>query len=382
MVESEIDRKKYERTYVEIDLRAIRHNILQEKKRMGREDVKMMAVIKADAYGHGDVPVAEALNDLADAYGVAIPEEALKLRANGIAKTILILGHTGTEWFSDIIEQSVSQTVYTYEMAKQLSEAAQSMGKTAKIHIKIDTGMSRIGFLPTKDNIEVIRAVSELPGIEIEGIFTHFARADEKNEDAIKEPFEKYMLFLHELENRGVIIPIKHVANSASIMRYPETWLDMVRSGITTYGLYPSEEVPKEKLSLRPALQWKSTVSYVKTIRPGTSVGYGGTFTAERDTKVATIPVGYADGVRRSLSGKGRVLIHGEYAPIIGRICMDQFMVDVTDIENVREGDSVTLIGKDGANTIPVEEVAALSHSFNYEYVCGISLRVPRKYIL
>ncbi len=380
-MESRSEKKIYERTYAEVDLGAIRHNILEERKRVGK-DVKIMAIIKADAYGHGDVRVAEALNDLVDAYGVAIPEEALHLRENGIGKMLLILGHTGREWFEDIIKNQISQTVYTFEMAKQLSETADRLGETAKIHIKIDTGMSRIGFMPVKDNVEVIRAVSELPGIEIEGIFTHFARADESTPEAAREPFEKYMIFTRELENRGIHIPIKHTANSASIIQFPESWLDMVRSGITTYGLYPSEEVPKDILHLQPALQWKSVVSYVKHIHPGTSVGYGGTFTAERETAVATIPVGYADGVKRDLSGKGRVLIRGQYAPIIGRICMDQFMVDVTDIEGVSEGDAVTLIGTDGANAIRVEEVAGMSHSFNYEYVCGITGRVPRKYKL
>lgn len=380
-MESLSEKKKYERTYVEIDLGAIRHNILEERARVGK-DTKIMAIVKADAYGHGDVKVAEALNDLVDAYGVAIPEEALHLRENGIGKLILILGHSGQEWFEDIIKNHISQTVYTFEMAKQLSETAVQLGETAKIHIKLDTGMSRIGFMPVKDNIDVIRAVSELPGIEIEGIFTHFARADESTPEAAREPLEKYMIFIRELENRGIQIPIKHTANSASIIQFPESWLDMVRSGITTYGLYPSEEVPKDVLTFQPALQWKSVVSFVKRIHPGTSVGYGGTFTAERETVVATIPVGYADGVKRDLSGKGRVLVHGEYAPILGRICMDQFMVDVTDIDGVSEGDVVTLIGRDGENSISVEEVAGMSHSFNYEYVCGISSRVPRKYKL
>ena len=380
-MDSRNDRKIYERTYAQIDLGAIRHNILEERRRVGK-DVKIMAIIKADAYGHGDIPVAETLNDLVDAYGVAIPEEALRLRKKGIGKILLILGHTGREWFEDIIKNHISQTVYTFEMAKQLSETAVELGEKVKIHIKIDTGMSRIGFMPVKDNIEVIRAVSELPGIEIEGIFTHFARADESTSEAAREPFEKYMIFTRELEDRGIQIPIKHTANSASIIQFPESWLDMVRSGITTYGLYPSEEVTKETLDLKPALQWKSVVSYVKRIHPGTSVGYGGTFTAKRETTVATVPVGYADGVRRDLSGKGRVLIRGQYAPMIGRICMDQFMVDVTDIEGVSEGDTVTLIGTDGANRISVEEVAGLSHSFNYEYVCGITDRVPRKYKL
>ncbi len=374
------EKRRYDRTYALIDLGAVRHNITAERKRVG-ESVKIMAVIKANAYGHGDIEVAEALDDLVDAYGVAIPEEALRLRKNGVKKMLLILGYSGGDWFEDIIREEISQTVYSYSMAKQLSDIAANMGETAKIHIKIDTGMSRIGFMPVKDNIDVIRAISELPGIQIEGAFTHFARADEETSEAAREPYEKFMIFLGELENRGVHIPIRHAANSASIIQFPESRLDMVRSGITTYGLYPSEKVSRDILHIIPALQWKSQVSFVKRIHPGTSVGYGGTFTASRETVVATIPVGYADGVKRDLSGKGHVLIRGQYAPIIGKICMDQFMVDVTEIDDISEGDTVTLIGTDGEHKISVEEVAELSHSFNYEYVCGISARVPRKYI-
>lgn len=380
-MEKKWEPKIYDRTYVEIDLNAIRHNISEEKKFVGK-DVKIMAIIKADAYGHGDCEVAEVLRDLVDAYGVAIPEEALPLRERGVRKMILILGYTGSDWFEDIIENDISQTVYNYEMARKLSDAACRLDKKARIHIKIDTGMSRIGFMPVKDNIEVIHSISELPGLEIEGIFTHFARADEKTPDAAREPFEKYMMFVSELENRGIYIPVKHVANSAAILQFPDSCLDMVRSGISTYGLYPSENVQKDNIYLKPALQWKSVVSFVKWIHSGTSVSYGGTFVAKRDTKVATIPVGYADGVRRELSGKGKVLIRGQYAPIIGRVCMDQFMVDVTHIDPVLEGDEVTLIGRDGEHAISVEEVAELSHSFNYEYICGISKRVPRKYKL
>lgn len=374
------EQKEYDRTYLQIDLGAIRHNILQERSRVGN-DIKIMAVVKADAYGHGDVQVAEALYDLVDAYGVAVAEEALRLRQHGIEKMVLILGYTGEGWFDDIISHDISQTVYSYEMAEKLSAVAVQRNKTARIHIKVDTGMSRIGFSLTNESVDTICAISELPGIRIEGIFTHFARADEKTTDAARKPFEVFMSFVGELEGRGIDIPLKHAANSASILHFPEAYLDMVRSGITTYGLYPSEYVPREGVSLRPALQWRSIVSFIKTIGIGTSVGYGGTFTAERETTVATVPVGYADGVKRDLSGKGRVLVRGRYAPILGRICMDQFMVDVTDIPDVCVGDVVTLIGTDGDGTISVEEVAGLAHSFNYEYVCGISSRVPRKHI-
>lgn len=373
------ENRVYDRTYAEVDLGAIRFNIQEEKKCIGT-GTKIMAVIKANAYGHGDIEVARALDDLVDAYGVAVAEEALRVRKSGIKKMVLILGYTGNDWFEDIITHDISQTVSSYEMARELSQTAQALGRKAKIHIKLDTGMSRIGFLPVRDNIDVIHAIHELPGIVIEGIYTHFARADEKTPDAAREPLEKYMIFIEELENRGIHIPVRHVANSAAILQFPEACLDMVRSGISTYGIYPSADVCR-KTPLRPALQWKSIVSFVKTIHPGVSVGYGGTFTAERETVVATIPVGYADGVRRDLSGKGRVLVHGQYAPILGRICMDQFMIDVTDIPEVCVGDEVTLIGRDGERELPVEEVANLAHSFNYEYLCGISNRVPRKYV-
>ena len=309
-----LEKKKYDRTYVEIDLEAIRHNIRCEREKVGNK-VKIMAIIKANAYGHGDIEVAEALKNEVDAYGVAIIEEALKLRKAGVTKMILILGHTGKIWYEDLIENDISQAVYSYEMAKALSEEAVRLGKKAKIHIKVDTGMSRIGFQPVKDNIEVIYAISRLPGIEMEGIFTHFARADEASTEWTKEPFEKFQIFRHELQKRGVEIPIAHAANSASILRLPSTYLDMVRSGITTYGLFPSNEMEKNVL-LRPALSWKTEVVHVKTVHAGTSVSYGGTFTAERESVIATIPVGYADGVKRDLSGKGRVLVRGCYAPI------------------------------------------------------------------
>ena len=361
-----LEKKKYDRTYVEIDLEAIKHNIRCEREKVG-DKVKIMAIIKANAYGHGDIEVAEALKDEVDAYGVAIIEEALKLRKAGVTKMILILGHTGKIWYDDLIKNDISQAVYSYEMAKILSEEAMRLGKKAKIHIKVDTGMGRIGFQPVKDNIEVIYAISRLPGIEIEGIFTHFARADEVSTEWTKEPFEKFQIFCHELQKRGVEIPLAHVANSASILRLPSTYLDMVRSGITTYGLFPSDEV-KKNVPLRPALSWKTEVVHVKTVHAGTSISYGGTFTAERESVIATIPVGYADGVKRDLSGKGRVLVRGCYAPIVGRICMDQFMIDVTDIPEVKVGDVVTLIGQDGSRRISVEEVAALAHSFNSRY--------------
>lgn len=371
--------KEYDRTYAEIDLGAIRHNIKETRKHI-KPGTKIMAIVKANAYGHGVLEVTNALEDLVDAYGVAMVEEALELRRAGLDKMVLILGYTGEDWFPELIENQISQTVYTWEMAEQLNCAAAKLGMKARIHIKVDTGMSRIGFLPTDENIKMIERIAELPCIEIEGIYTHFARADERTIEAARIPFQIYMEFVRKLETAGISIPVKHVANSASIIQFPEANLDMVRSGISTYGLYPSEEVPKDILKLHPAMQWKAKISYVKTIEKGTAVSYGGTYIAEKEMRVATVPVGYADGMKRDLSNKGRVLVHGKPANILGRICMDQFMIDVTDIPETKAGDMVTIFGEDGDNQIPVEEIAALSHSFNYEFVCGITGRVPRLY--
>lgn len=372
--------REYDRTYAQVNLQAIRHNI-KEARRNIQPETKIMAVVKANAYGHGAVPVSLALQDLVDAYGVAMIEEALELREAGIDKMILILGYTGEDWYDQLVEHHISQTVYTFDMAKKLSDVAVSMGRKSPIHIKVDTGMGRIGFAPTEQSADVVKEIESLPGLIIEGLFTHFARADEKTIEAARKPFERYMNFVKMLEKRGVDIPVKHVSNSASIISFPEANLDMVRSGITTYGLYPSEEVPKNIMKLRPAMEWKARISYVKQVKPGDSISYGGTFTAKEPMLVATVPVGYADGMKRDLSGKGRVLVHGEYAPILGRVCMDQFMIDVTHIPEVKMGDWVTIWGRDGERNIPVEEIAELSHSFNYEFVCSVTNRVPRKYI-
>ncbi|MBP3702303.1 MAG: alanine racemase [Lachnospiraceae bacterium] len=372
--------KKFYRACAEVDLNAIRHNISEVKKNIDKK-TKVMAVIKANAYGHGAVRTAEALEELADAYGVAIVEEGKELREAGVDKMILILGYTHPDLFEEVITYGLSQTVYEYEAAKLLGEVASEMGKTARIHIKVDTGMSRIGFIPTRENAEIVKKISMLPGIEIEGIFTHFARADETSIEPARKPFAAYMQFLDWLMELGVNPGIRHAGNSASIIGFPESNLDMVRSGIITYGIYPSHEVQKDVLKLIPAMELKSRVSYLKEIEPGTAVGYGGTFIAEKKTRVATVPIGYADGMKRDLSGKGSVLIRGQRVPIIGRICMDQFMVDVTEIQNVKEGDCVTIFGRDGQEEITVDEIAELAHSFSYEFLCSVSERVPRKYI-
>lgn len=369
----------FDRTYAEVDLGAIRHNIKEVRKNI-KAGTKIMAVVKADAYGHGAIPVVDALADLVDAYGVAVAEEALELREHGIDKTILILGYTPESSYEQVVRNHISQTVYTFEMAEKLNETAASLGERAPVHIKLDTGMGRIGFFPTEENVRVALDISRMPNLILEGIFTHFARADETDILPAEEPFRAYLDFVGKLEEAGVKVPLKHVSNSAAIIGFPDANLDMVRCGIATYGLYPSGAVDKRILSLRPAMQWKTVVSYVKEIPAGMSISYGGTFTADRKMRVATIPVGYADGMKRDLSNKGRVLVRGKPARILGRICMDQFMVDVTEIPGVREGDEVTIFGRDGEAFLPVEEIAESAHSFHYEFVCGITKRVLRKY--
>lgn len=371
--------KEYYRVQANINLDAIRYNLLEEKKII-HPDTKMMAIIKADGYGHGAVPIAHAIDHIVDAYGVAIIEEALELRNAGITKPILILGYTSDLYATDLIENKITQTIFQYKMAKKLSDQAVKENKKALVQIKLDTGMNRLGFQPCMESIDTICEISKLPGITITGIFTHFACADITDKTSAYKQLETYLSFYKQLEERGVCIPIKHVANSAATLEMPEANLNMVRSGISTYGLYPSDEVYRENVQLQPAMELKSKVVFVKTVEKGIGIGYGSTFITKQKTIVATIPVGYADGYPRALSNKGRVLIHGKSAPIIGRVCMDQFMVDVTEIPNVKEGDSVTLVGTDGTESITVEELANESYSFNYEFVCDISKRVPRIY--
>ncbi len=371
----------YYHAQANVDLDAIRHNIIEMRKHI-RPETKLLAVIKADAYGHGAVAVARALTDLADYYAVAHLSEAAELRRYGVKKPILILGYCAPEEFEELILQDVTINIFRLEDAGKLSDTAQRLGKTAKLHIKLDTGMNRIGFPCNRRTIEDIKAIKTLPALDVEGIFTHFAKSDERNKDAFEQQLNQFRYMLGSLEAEGVTFAIRHAANSAAIMEAGDLEFNMVRSGISTYGLYPSDEVEKDAVSLIPAMSLTTKVTHVKTVPAGTGIGYGWTYTTERETRVATVPVGYADGYKRALSNQGRVLIHGAFAPIIGRVCMDQFMVDVTEIPEVRVGDTVTLFGKDGDAQITVEELADMSASFNYEFVCGITRRIPRIYTL
>lgn len=371
--------RKYYRVHANIDLDAIYKNVSNAKDLL-KPGTKLMAIIKADAYGHGAKQVAETIDSIVDAYGVAILEEGIELRKAGIDKPILILGFTPEPLYEAMIKYDIATAVFQLDMAEKISAAASRLGKQAKIHIALDTGMSRIGFKQDEESLEGIKKIAKLPYIFIEGCFTHFARMDEEDKTKAMTQFEKYMDFVEKIEGCGIELPVKHVSNSAGIIEKQEVNLDMVRDGICVYGLYPSDEVNKENLELTPAMEIKSYVSFVKELEPGVEIGYGGTYTTERETRVATIPVGYADGYPRALSNKGHVLINGMSAPILGRVCMDQFMVDVTDIDNVEEGTMVTLVGRDGDENISIEEISEMSHSFNYEFVCDVGKRIPRVY--
>lgn len=362
-----------------IDLDAIYGNIERTKEKLS-PGTRLLAVIKANAYGHGAVAVSKVLDPLADMYGVAVVEEGIELRKSGCDKPILILGTVPAEQYKDALAYHITPTLYTYDMAVEYRKEARRQNCTGKAHIKLDTGMGRIGFLPNEESIDVIEKICRLSDIEIEGCFTHMARADEKEREATKKQFETYLWFTEELKKRGITFKIQHLANSASIMGYSELHMDMVRSGISTYGIYPSDEVDKSNLLLKPAMSIKARISYIKTLPAGSPVSYGGTYVTKEDVRVATVPVGYADGYPRALSGKADVLVHGRRAPVIGRVCMDQFMVDVTKIKDVSAGDWITLMGKEGEEEITVEELSYMAGSFPYEFVCGISLRVPREY--
>lgn len=370
------------RVYASIDLDAVTCNLENMKKNIS-PDTQIIAVLKADGYGHGALPIARHIEGLPYIWGIAVAcvEEGLALREGGITKPILILGYTFKEDCETIVEQDFRPAVFTIEMAKNLSDAAVRLNRTVKIHIKIDTGMGRIGYRDIEHDVPEIVRISQLPGIKAEGLFTHFARADEEEKEPAYRQFELYQRFLEALESEGLSFSVKHCSNSAGIIRIPEANLDAVRAGIILYGLYPSDQVEKEPVPLQPVMSLKSRIVYIKNVEPGVEISYGGTFVTSRPTKVATIPVGYADGYARGLSGKGYVLIHGKKAPVLGRICMDQFMVDVTDIPEAEVLDEVTLLGRDGDNCITMEELGNLSGRFNYEFACDINKRVPRIYI-
>lgn len=374
----------YDRVWVEIDLDAIVKNMTSIKNRIGK-NVKVVAVIKTDGYGHGATQIARILetDEQVWGYAVATAEEAFSLREHDIRKPILILGYTFPYSYEQLIREDVRMAVFMDDVAQKLSERAVKLGIKCKVHVKVDTGMTRIGIRPDDEGLAFVDRLSKLPGIEIEGIFTHFATADEKDRTKTLKQYELFKIFTDKIENELKLhIPMKHCANSASIVEMPQMHMDAVRAGIILYGLWPSQFVEKDHpIDLYPVLSLKTRVVYVKTVPKDQEISYGGTFTTTRDTRVATVCIGYGDGYPRSLSNIGHVLIKGQKARILGRVCMDQLMVDVTDVKGeICVGDIVTLIGHDGEEEITMEELGELSGRFNYELACDLSKRIPRIY--
>lgn len=370
----EIKPIEYYRTYAEIDLNAIEHNIKELKKKIN-DGVSVLAIVKADAYGHGAVGVAADIQDSVDYFGIAELGEALELREAGVKKPILILSYTSPYQYETLIENDITQTVFNYQDALAISSAAQKLNKTALVHIALDTGMSRIGFSCDEESVETVKKISRLPNVNAEGLFSHFACADLKDRSATNAQLKLFRDFSKRLEDGGVHIPIKHICNSAGLLTGCEQF-DMVRLGIIMYGLYPEKWVDDGSVDIKPAMRIVSHIIHIKDVPAGTGVSYGHTYFTKEKTRIATVCIGYADGYQRALSNKGRVLINGDFAPIIGRVCMDQLMVDVTGLKNANVGDKVTLLGKDGENTITPEEIAELTGTINYEVVCQFQKRV------
>lgn len=374
--------KTYSRVYARIDLDAVASNIEQMKRNLNPA-TKIMAVIKADGYGHGAVQIAQMLESVEYIWGFAVAtlDEAVVLKSEGIQKPVLVLGCVFPDQYMEMLKYNIRMNVYTEEMAESISQIAAREGMTAYMHIKLDTGMCRLGFEANEESVEAITRISKLKNVCMEGIFTHFAKADEADKTFTENQIKDFVRVTEQLKERDVTFEYEHCANSAAIVDVPGANFDLVRAGIATYGLYPSEEVNKENVRLKPVMALKSHVAFVKEIDAGVPISYGGTFVSKQDMRIATIPVGYADGYPRNLSNVGYVLIRGKKAPIVGRICMDQFMVDVTDIDGVSFGDKVTLIGKDGNEVVTVEDLSELSGRFNYEFICDLGKRIPRVFV-
>ncbi|RDU23010.1 alanine racemase [Anaerosacchariphilus polymeriproducens] len=369
----------YSRVFATINLDAVRSNFNQMKRNIDN-NCKIMAVIKTDAYGHGAIQIANEFQNEEYLYGFAVAtvEEAQILIRHGIYKPILILGYAFQEHYEGIVKHNIRSTVFKYETAQLLSEEAVKQGKEVAIHIAVDTGMSRIGFQVEEESVNIISKIHQLRNLKIEGIFTHFAKADEVDKEFSFQQINKFNKFTNLLEEKGIIIPLKHSSNSAGIIEIREANMNIVRAGISIYGLWPSQDVTKDVIKLTPALGLKSHIVHVKKLPAGRSISYGGTYVTKTEETIATIPIGYGDGYPRGLSNKGYVLIHGQKAPIRGRVCMDQFMVDVSGIDDVKDGDEVVLIGEQQGEYITVEELSELCGRFNYEFICDLGKRIPR----
>ena len=374
--------KSYSRVYAEINLDAILYNIEQMKQRIGK-DTMIMGVIKTDGYGHGAVPVGRELEQLSVIWGYATAtfEEAHILRRNGLKKPVLVLGATFPEQYQEMVKEDIRATVYSLKQAHAMEKAAAEAGGKMTVHVKIDTGLSRLGFQVSKEAADEIAQIASLPHMVMEGMFTHFAKADARDKTMAKEQLEKFRQMKNMLSERRIEIPLIHSSNSAAIIDMPEANMSVVRAGISLYGMWPNDEGQKENMDLKPVLSLKSRIIFLKELEPGRVISYGASYKTSRRQRIATIPVGYGDGYPRNLSNRGYVLIHGKKAPICGRICMDQFMVDVTDIPEAEEGDVVVLVGRDGAEQISMEEIGELSGRFHYEFACDLGKRVPRVYV-
>lgn len=374
--------KTYSRVYAQVDLDAIRYN-MEQMRRIIHPDTKIMGVIKADGYGHGAIPIGCELEKLDNVWGYATAtvEEALILHRNGLNKPILTLGASFPEQYPALADEGIRATVFSLRQAQEMESFAQKTEKKIIIHIKIDTGLSRLGFQVTETAADEIAQIYHMPHMVMEGLFTHFAKSDARDKTMANEQMENFRKMQEMLKERGVTIPISHCSNSAAIIDMPKANMNVVRAGISLYGLWPSDEVRKENIDLKPALSLKSQIVFLKELEKGRSISYGATYQTTELQRIATIPVGYGDGYPRSLSGKGYVLIHGKRAPVCGRICMDQFMVDVTRIPEAVEGDEVILIGSDGQERITMEEIGDLSGRFNYEFACDLGKRIPRVYV-
>lgn len=366
--------------WAEINLANLAHN-MREVKRCVKEGVLITAVVKANAYGHGSIYAAKTfLKNGADRLAVATLSEAIELRKGGIDAPILILGYTPISQYSLVIEHDIIQAIYNLEGAVAFSKAAERLNKTGSIHIKIDSGMGRIGFLPTDDAVNDIIEISKLSNVEIEGIFTHFATADEADKSYTNLQYDRFMSVVNKLEKKGLSIPIKHVSNSAAIIDLPHFNLNMVRAGIMLYGYYPSNEVNKDRVQLIPAMTLKAKISNIKTVPQNTGISYGHIFVTQRESKIATIPIGYGDGFTRMLSSKIEASVNGKRVPIVGRICMDQCMLDVTEIDDVKIGDEVVLFGYE-KGSLNADDIAEKLNTISYEILCMVGRRVPRVYV-
>ncbi len=375
------------RAWAEIDLDAIENNIRNIREYVPKE-TKILGVVKADAYGHGYLQIARTLlRGGASWLAVACVDEAIQLRRSGIKCPILILGYTDKEYAAQMVEENIIPTCYDLEFASAISDAAIKLRKRAKIHLKIDTGMGRIGLRYAEDEelnqqtVNTILKMAILPSLDIDGIFTHFSVADENDDDYTNLQFERFTGICDRLEKNGLTIPVKHCCNSAALVRFPKMHLDMVRPGIILYGLKPSPFVDCGRLHLKPAMQLKTRVSNIKEVEAGVSVSYGRKFQTGKPSKIATIPVGYADGYSRTLSGKAKAIIGGKICNVVGNICMDQCMIDASDVHTISVGDEVILFGRSDDIELPVESLAEQMGTINYEILCVIGRRIPRIYL-